>query len=55
MFHIALYQPEIPPNTGNPTTHRSGNAAYGDFSWFPRVSHVKQWIISIVPTARFIK
>ncbi|WP_454783386.1 trypsin-like peptidase domain-containing protein [Legionella sp. WA2022007384] len=33
----------------------SGNAAYGDFSWFPRVSRVTQWIKGIVPTARFIK
>ncbi|CEG57208.1 hypothetical protein [Legionella fallonii] len=33
----------------------SGNAAYGDISWFPRVSEVQQWIEQIVPTARFIE
>lgn len=32
----------------------SGNAAYGDTSWFPRVSKVRVWIKQIVPTARFI-
>lgn len=33
----------------------SGNAAYGDISWFPRVSQVHGWIQEIVPNARFIK
>jgi len=33
----------------------SGNAAYGDVSWFPRVSHVRDWIKEIMPEARFIK
>lgn len=30
------------------------NAAYGNSSWFPRISHVEKWIKSIVPTAEFI-
>jgi hypothetical protein len=29
----------------------SGNAAYGDTSWFPRVSEVQEWIAKTVPTA----
>ncbi|PWY57660.1 hypothetical protein DGG96_00765 [Legionella qingyii] len=29
--------------------------AYGDYSWFPRVSRVTKWIKDIMPTARFIK
>lgn len=33
----------------------SGNAAYGDISWFPRVSEVHDWILKIVPTAHFIE
>ncbi|HHT0591944.1 TPA: trypsin-like serine protease [Legionella anisa] len=33
----------------------NNKAAYGDFSWFARVSPAKQWIKSIVPSARFIK
>ncbi len=32
-----------------------GNAKYGDASWFARVSHVKDWILSIVPTAKFVE
>lgn len=32
----------------------SGNAAYGDTSWFPRISHVREWILQIMPEARFI-
>ncbi|MFY7697933.1 MAG: trypsin-like serine protease [Legionella sp.] len=31
----------------------TGNAAYGDSSWFARVSHVESWIKTIVPNARF--
>lgn len=31
----------------------SGNAAYGDRSWFPRVSQVRDWIEEVVPNARF--
>lgn len=30
-----------------------GKAQYGDNSWFARVSGVRDWIASIVPTARF--
>lgn len=33
----------------------SGNAAYGDTSWFGRVSHIQSWILKIIPTAVFIK
>ena len=33
----------------------SGNAAYGDRSWFPRVSPVREWIKQIMPEARFIQ
>ena len=36
-------------------SHGSGNAAYGDMSWFPRISHVRDWIKNIMPAARFIK
>lgn len=31
----------------------SGNAAYGDSSWFTRVSSHRDWIRSIFPEARF--
>ena len=33
----------------------SGNAAYGDASWFPRVSQVGKWVTEVMPNARFIK
>lgn len=33
----------------------SGNAAYGDVSWFPRVSYVREWIEEIMPKARFVE
>ncbi|STX44443.1 V8-like Glu-specific endopeptidase [Legionella donaldsonii] len=33
----------------------SGNAAYGDKSWFPRISHVRGWIEQIVPNTLFTK
>lgn len=33
----------------------SGNAAYGDVSWFPRVSQVQVWIKGIIPNVRFLK
>lgn len=33
----------------------NGNAAYGDISWFGRVSHVRDWIKKVVPSARFLK
>lgn len=33
----------------------SSNAAYGDVSWFPRISPVREWIKQIIPTAHFIK
>jgi hypothetical protein len=32
----------------------SGNAGYGDESWFARVSHVRDWIEKIVPSAKFV-
>lgn len=32
----------------------ANNAAYGDQSWFPRVSSVKEWIKKVVPSALFI-
>lgn len=35
-------------------SHGNGNAAYGDMSWFVRVSALRQWIEKIVPNARFI-
>lgn len=31
----------------------TGNAAYGESSWFARVSLVREWILKIVPTAQF--
>ncbi|MCL9683636.1 hypothetical protein [Legionella maioricensis] len=30
----------------------SGNAAYGDISWFPRVSSINKWIQQVMPEAR---
>ncbi|KTD57846.1 Trypsin [Legionella shakespearei DSM 23087] len=33
----------------------SGNAAYGDVSWFPRVSYVRAWIEEVMPKVRFIR
>lgn len=33
----------------------TANAAYGEESWFIRVSHLQEWITQIVPTARFIE
>jgi hypothetical protein len=36
-------------------SHGSGNAAYGDFSWFPRINHVQGWIKQLMPNAQFIK
>lgn len=33
----------------------NGNAAYGDISWFPRISAVQDWIRQVVPNARFIE
>ncbi|PUT38760.1 peptidase S1 [Legionella taurinensis] len=33
----------------------SGNAAYGDVSWFSRVTGLTRWIKQIVPTARFVE
>ncbi len=32
----------------------TGNVTYGDQSWFARVSHIRSWIESIVPTATFV-
>lgn len=32
-----------------------GNAEYGKASWFPRLGYVKEWILSLVPTAQFRK
>lgn len=32
----------------------NGNAVYGDQSWFPRVSHVRDWILQLMPNAKFI-
>lgn len=34
-------------------SHGNGNAAYGDLSWFVRVSALRPWIEQVVPTARF--
>lgn len=33
----------------------SGNAAYGDTSWFPRISEVQDWIVEIMPDAKFVE
>lgn len=32
----------------------SGNATYGDTSWFPRVSTIKSWILQIMPDTKFV-
>lgn len=32
----------------------NGNAAYGEKSWFGRVSYVKDWILKKVPIAKFV-
>lgn len=36
-------------------SHGTGNAAYGDMSWFARVSHVRDWVLEIMPETRFVK
>lgn len=36
-------------------SHGSGNAAYGDQAWFPRVEHVRSWIKQLMPHVRFIQ
>ncbi|KTD75288.1 trypsin-like peptidase domain-containing protein [Legionella waltersii] len=33
----------------------SENASYGNSSWFPRITHVQEWIKQFVPNAKFIK
>lgn len=32
----------------------NGNARYGDKSWFARVTQVREWILQLMPSARFI-